>query len=604
MVRELNNVDLVARTTAAESVGEQVRIMQSSPPLAQRNLAFRNLGDLVFEETGAAWGLDERGVSFGAAFGDLDGDGDLDLVYVNYEGRPTVLRNDSDTGHRLIVALRGTRSNKFGIGANVRIETASGVQVRELVVARGYLSSSEPVLHFGLGDDAQVDRLTVTWPSGAVQTFADIAADQRLTITEPSDVALRGSAGTEAADDPATRAAGYEATDRPARIDSTQSKLAMFSPATPPQSFSPADPTRAVADFDRDGRPDEFTGGGPLPGEYPASGRSMLLSDRDGTRANVTDAIAPGLAEVGLVTAALWIDADGDGWPDLVVATDWGAVRFFRNIGGRRLEDASDRAGFLAAGKGRWSALAAEDFNGDGRPDFVAGNLGLNTRYRASASEPALLFLGEFGSGRKSVIEGFHEGGVLRPWLSRGEMAAIVPDVRRRFARNDLYARATLAEIVGAEKLAAARRFEATELRSGVFMSQPDGTWRFEPLPRIAQISPVRGVVAGDFNGDGFADIYAVQNSHQPPPSVGHFEGGLSQLLLGDGKGRFTPVPPAESGLVVAGETTAVAVRDIDDDGRPDLVITRGDGSTIAFRNETGSGADMGRESEEKQGND
>ena len=146
----------------------------------------RNLGDLRFEDVSAAWGLDQKGVSFGAAFGDLDGDGDLDLVYTNYHKGVTVLRNDCDTGHRVMIDLRGTVSNRFGVGATVRIESALGVQVRTLGLARGYLSSSEPMMHFGLGEDTVIKRLVVTWPSGQVQTFENLAVDQRYTITEPA----------------------------------------------------------------------------------------------------------------------------------------------------------------------------------------------------------------------------------------------------------------------------------------------------------------------------------------------------------------------------------------------------------------------------------
>ena len=116
----------------------------------------------------------------------------------------------------------------------------------------------------------------------------------------------------------------------------------------------------------------------------------------------------------------------------------------------------------------------------------------------------------------------------------------------KRYPRTDAYARATVAEIFGADKLAAAQRFAATEFRSGVFLSQPDGTYRFEPLPRLAQIAPLQGIAAGDFDGDGHADIYAVQNSYAPIPAVGRFDGGLSQLLRGDGHGHFTPVPRRE----------------------------------------------------------
>jgi hypothetical protein len=109
-----------------------------------------------------------------------------------------------------------------------------------------------------------------------------------------------------------------------------------------------------------------------------------------------------------------------------------------------------------------------------------------------------------------------------------------------------------------------------------VFLSQPDGTYRFEPLPRIAQISPLQGLVAGDFEGSGHAGIYAVQNSYAPIPLVGRFDGGLSQLLRGDGRGHFAPVPPAESGLVVPGDAKALAV--LDHDGWPDFVVTRNNG--------------------------
>jgi hypothetical protein len=693
MERESTNTDLIARQSESDTAAERIQVMHDSPVLAETHLAFRNLGNLQFENAGAAWGLDQKGVSFGTAFGDLSGDGNLDIVYANYQGGVTILRNDNDTPHRAEVDLRGTLSNRFGIGAVIRIESALGVQVRPLVLARGYLSSSEPMVHFGLGNDTVIRSLTVTWPSGQVQTFENLGVDRRFTVTEPSTPApatRQEKAAPRRQFEDVTVAAGLAATSREEVVDESAAQQLMplrlnrrgpalavgdvagqghdavilggttldplrilgTSEANPALSgdaanapvddgpillfdaagkgrqdllvtrggnvlpagdagyqprlflndghgrFSPAPADAlprlpinagavAAADFDRSGRLGLFIGARLLPGQYPLAPRSALLANRGGRFEDVTDTLAPGLREVGMVTAAVWSDVDADGWPDLILTLDWGGVKYFHNNKGRGFEDWSERAGFAAAGTGWWTSIAAADFNGDGRPDFVVGNVGLNTQYHATPERPALLYYGDFkGAGEEpQIVEAYYEGDRLYPWRSRRDLGAAIPSILRRFPRNNAYAKATLGDVLGEEKLAGARRFAATELRSGVFLSQPDGTYRFEALPRIAQISPLQGLVAGDFEGTGHADIYAVQNSYAPIPLVGRFDGGLSQLLRGDGTGRFTPAPPAESGLVIPGDAKGLVVLDIDRDGWPDFLISRNNGATLAFRN-------------------
>jgi hypothetical protein len=695
MNRETHNADLTARKEMAESPAEKIRIEKSSPVLAERHLAYRNLGDLKFEEVSTAWGLDQKGVSFGAAMGDLGGTGNLDIVYANFEGGVTVLRNESNTGHRIIVALRGTRSNHFGVGSTVRIETDSGVQVRPLVLARGILSSSEPVVHFGTGADERVHRLSVSWPSGHEQVFNDLGVDTRFTVTEPSGpppapatrpsipgqfeevsaatnlsfpsheaavdetvqqplvpmrqnrrgpavavadlngdgrddlvvggspaaparILLAGSAGRfEEADASFLKADGplddgpmllfaasggrcpdllatRGGTNLPDGSPLYQPRLFLndgrggfrMSPEGTLPAFSASVGAVAAADFDRTGRLGLFLGARVLPGQYPSAPRSALFANRGGRFDDITDQFAPGLRQVGMVTSATWSDVDGDGWPDLVLTLEWGGVRYFHNNKGSGLEDWTDRSGFGTAGTGWWNSIAAADFNGEGRVDFVVGNVGLNTPYSASAAEPALLFLGDFnGDGGKQLVEAYYEQGRIYPRRSRRELGAVIPSVMKRYPRNDYFARATLGEILGADRLAQAERFAATEFRSGVLLSSRDGTYRFEALPRIVQIAPVMGIATGDFDGDGRSDIYAVQNSFAPIASVGRFDGGLSQLLRGDGRGGFVPVPELMSGLVVPGDGKALATLDLQGDGWPSFLVSRNGDSTLAFRN-------------------
>ncbi len=691
-----SGVDVAKRQMSAESVAERIRIMFATPVQAENNIALRNRGDLQFENVGAAWGLDHKGVSFGAAFGDLDGDGDLDLVCANYQESVSVLRNDCAAGHRVMIDLRGTVSNRFGVGATVRIESALGVQVRTLGLARGYLSSSEPAVHFGLGEDTVIKRMAVTWPSGHEQTWENLAVDRRYTITEPAGA--EPVAGRPASSAPAgqfsevSRSLGLDLRAREESINETAAQaLIPFrfnrrGPALAVGRFSDAarddlvvggttlDASRLVrssgsgrfavsglsgttpgavndgpllafdadgdghddllvtrggnslpagmpdyqpalylgdghggfraagdaalpplpinagavvaGDFDRDGRLDVFIGARLLPGQYPLAPQSALLANRGGNFEDVTDTVAPGLREVGMVTAALWTDVDGDGWLDLLVTLEWGHVKYFHNQQGKKFEDWTERAGFAAAGTGWWTSLAAADFNGDGRPDYVAGNAGLNTQYRADPAHPALLFSGDFkGDGSSQLVEACYEGERVYPWRARRDLGAVLPSIMKRFPLNDNYAHATLGEIFGEDKLAKAQRFAATELRSGVFLSQGDGTYHFDPLPRMAQIAPLQGIVAGDFDGDGHADIYAVQNSFAPIAPIGRFDGGLSQLLRGDGRGRFTAAAVADSGLLVTGDAKALVVLDLDQDGWPDFVVSRNNDETRVFRN-------------------
>ncbi|HEY9155669.1 MAG TPA: CRTAC1 family protein, partial [Opitutaceae bacterium] len=347
----------------------------------------------------------------------------------------------------------------------------------------------------------------------------------------------------------------------------------------------------AGADFDRSGRLGLFLGGRVVPGRYPESPQSALWVNRGGRFDDVTDQLAPGLKSIGMVTSALWCDVDGDGWPDLLLTLEWGTVKYFHNNGGKGFEDWSDRAGFSAAGKGWWTSIAVASYTREGRPNFVVGNAGLNTTYQASAKSPVVLLVGDFvGNGESHLIECINEGGRLYPRRSRKELGAAFPSLLRRFPRNDVYARMTVDELFGPAKVAAAERYEATEFQSGFFRCKEDGTYAFEPLPRIAQISPIQGLLATDLDGDGMPEICAVQNSFSPVPSTGRFDGGLGQLIQVDENAALQPVPALNSGLVVPGDAKALATIELGG-AHPALLVSRNNNSTLAFDTRNLNGA-------------
>jgi hypothetical protein len=279
-----------------------------------------------------------------------------------------------------------------------------------------------------------------------------------------------------------------------------------------------------------------------LPGQYPLAPRSALLANRGGRFEDVTDSLAPGSAQ----------GRHGDLGPverrrrrrlaRPAAHPRVGQREVFPQQQGKGFEDWTPKAGFAAAGTGWWTSIAAADFNGDGRPDYVVGNVGLNTQYHADPARPALLFSGDFrGNGSSELIEAYYEGDKLYPWRSRKGLAAAIPSILKRFSGTTT-TRGPRSRDPRRGSWRRRRDFAATELRAACSSASRTAPTVRAAAPDRADL-PAPGHGAGDFWATATPDIYAVQNSYAPIRSDGRFDGGLGQLLRGDGRGHFTPVP-------------------------------------------------------------
>ncbi|MCP5517290.1 MAG: VCBS repeat-containing protein [Verrucomicrobiales bacterium] len=665
------------------------------PPLEQANLAFRNRGDLTFAEAGGEWGFDQVGVSQGMALGDLDNDGDLDLVVNNLNAPLGVYRNTT-SAPRVAVRLRGRAPNPAGIGARITVSGGPVTQSQEMMAGGRYLSGDEALRVFAAGSDSRPLRIEVRWPRGGTTVVDEVQPNRLYEIAEPAGNAGEDRTASPRNDRSAERRVWFEDIserishphpdvfhddfarqpllprrlsqlgpgigwfdldgdgrddlfigsgrggrlaafhnhadgtfsrlsgppwDQPVTRDQTtllgwrnpagqaallvgsasyEDGLALgaavreYASGTPqvrdpiPAGASSAGPL-ALADYDGDGDLDLFVGGRTVPGRYPEPASSQLW--RWEARGWKPDEVNAGLLErVGLVSGAVWTDLDGDGFPELVLAGEWGPLRIFRNQRGRlapwnpALRGAPGRS--LDELTGWWNGVNAGDFDGDGRLDLLAANWGLNTVHHASVESPLSVYHGDFDeSGIVNLIEAVRDPATGRDLPDRdlNALAAAIPSLRGRFPTHAAFGRATVADLL--ETLAPpAGRLEVNWLASILLLNRGDH-FELVRLPREAGFAPAFAVAVGDLDGDGNEDAFLSQNFFATHDRTPRCDAGLGLLLRGDGRGGLSAVPVAESGIRIHGEQRGAALADFDGDGRTDLAVTQNAAATRLFRN-------------------
>jgi hypothetical protein len=278
-----------------------------------------------------------------------------------------------------------------------------------------------------------------------------------------------------------------------------------------------------------------------------------------------------------MATGALWTDVDNDSDLDLLVTGEWEAIRLFRNDAGK-LTDETVSSG-LNSFRGWWTGVSAGDFDNDGDMDYVATNMGLNTKYHASDDHPYQIFFGDFdGSGERKLVEAEYEKETLFPVRGKSCSTHAMPFLAEKFSTYKDFAAASLEEIYTPECLSDSYKVSANWLPTSLLINDGEGRFTVKSLPNDAQISPGFGTVVSDLTGNGNLDIFIAQNFHSPQPETGNMDGGLGCLLEGDGAGNFVAVNPVDSGIVIPDDAMAATLTD---DG---MVVSVNNGSIRRLR--------------------
>lgn len=644
-----------------------LKLVHNMPSSNVKNYMFKNNGDLSFSNMGKKWGFDISSNSNGAAFADLDNDGDLDLIVNNINQPAFIYQNNSDKQLKhnyLKLKLQGAGQNTQGLGAKLWIYTKNKQQYMEQMPTRGYQSSVSPVLHFGLGNSSAIDSLRIVWLSGKQQLIKNLKSNQQLSLQEKNatviykipealpaifkevksplsfqhqkntindfkrqpllinplsfsgpclakadvngdgleDVFVGGaqdqagalflqdksggftrklqaafeadkqSEDSDAAFFDANRdgfidlyvsSGGYSnyVVDDPLLqdrlyINDGKGNLRKSYNALPKMLGSKA--CVRVTDFNGDGNPDLFVGGRVVPGRYPETPQSyLLINNGKGRFKDQITTIAPQLQKTGMITDAAWVDMNGDKKQDLILVGEWMPITVLINSNGKLINKAKDY--FDKDYTGWWNKLLVDDLNGDGKPDLVIGNQGLNTQCKASDKEPAEMFYKDFDvNGSIDPILCFYIQGKSYPYVTRDELLDQMSVMRTRFPDYKSYADATLKDIFTAEELKGAKYLKANYLKTAYFESAPDGRLHEKKLPLQAQFSSVFTLNSIDFDQDGKKDLLLCGNMNQARLRFGKYDANYGVLLKGDGKGNFAYVPQNISGFKLKGDVRSV----------------------------------------------
>ncbi len=633
-IKYISNEQIKKKLESTRLIDQEAIQMMPSGEVV--NFAFKGNGKNGFEDKSAVWIPQIPSNSNGSAYADLDNDGDLDLVVNNLNNAPFLLKNKSN-GNYLKVKFDYNKPNRFGIGAKVALYAKGKLQYQQLFTTKGFQSSSEPALFFGLDTISKIDSLLVIWPDRTYQKLTNIKRNQTLTLKPeakrdtffgfssknpekwfaiaednfglvydhkennfndfdrqkliPYRISDRGPAvatgdvdgnGLEdvffggAKFEPAQlylqKKPGFERVENlfPEVEDAVEETGAclvdvngdgtldlfavsgggeFYGKMLPlldrlfindnkgnfvkqedfPKYFENGSVVRPT-DFDHDGDVDFFVGSGPLSYDFGKIPDSYLLENKGGKFEIKNDAAFKNL---GMVTDAVWTDFDGDGTEDLIVVGEWMPPVFLKNNHGK-FDNVSQK--YLDESlNGLWQSILAYDLDGDGKPEYLLGNWGLNTKFSASNKYPLKMYYGDLDeNGSKETVVAIPRKDKYFTLSGLDELTAQMEPLKKKFTDYNSFAGKTIEEVFG-DALGKATLLTVDELASG-YLKKTNGKYRFIRFDQSLQTAPIRKMLAYDFNQDGKKEVLMGGNYFGVKPYHGRFDSFAGAILTQGGK--------------------------------------------------------------------